>query len=111
MRLCGSFAQVCKLAHAEQRSQGDTDAGQSLAPALLAIDHADRVPDREAGLPQRLHRSHCGPAGRDDVLDETRQISLVEGSLELVARPVALGTLRTITNGSPEASEAAAASV
>jgi len=37
-----------------ERTQAHAETGESVRPALLAIDHADRVPDDQTGFPQGL---------------------------------------------------------
>src|SRR5436190_17742469 len=93
MRFCGTFCAFCEVRDAEKCPQMHTFAGESIDSSLLPVDDADCVPHPETGLAQGCHRFQRGACGRDHVLDETGQIALLEGPLELLARPVALRLL------------------
>ena len=84
--------------------------GERVGPTLLPVDDADRVPDDEAGGPQRLDGAEQRAAARDDVLDQADALALLERPLDPVPVPYAFASSRTIRKGRPEASEAAAAS-
>ena len=57
---------------------------------LLAIDHADRCPTDEPGLPERLHGLLRRASARDDVLDEAHLFPGLELAFDPVLGPVAL---------------------
>ena len=90
MRVSGVFFHGQQFSWREERAQADPDPGQRVRPALLTVDHADRVPDDEPGRPQRLDRLRERAPGGDDVLDQAEQLALLEGPLDPVSRPVRL---------------------
>ena len=53
MRFCGSFSRILEVARTKHRAEGHVVAGQSRRPALLAVDYADRLLDRQAGITER----------------------------------------------------------
>src|SRR5437868_10630524 len=72
MRFCGDFGRFQKVARTENRPQANSLARQGVRAALLAVDDADRRSDDQTDLTQRLNRLEQGPAGGDDILDETQ---------------------------------------
>jgi hypothetical protein len=74
---------------------------QRVDPSLFAIDHADGRVAAKPGLAQRLHRRDSRAAGRDDVLDETDELTFRVAAFEPVRRAVFLRLLADDQERSP----------
>src|SRR5207302_6747608 len=77
-------------ARTENRPQANSLARQGVRAALLAVDDADRRSDDQTDLTQRLNRLEQGPAGGDDVLDETHAFPSLVHAFDSVRRPILL---------------------
>ena len=110
MRVCGLLTRPEDVTCPKERRERDPSGGESLHSALLPIDHADGPIAPETGLPERLDRGDRGAAARDHVLDEADRLAGLPEALEARSVPYSLASLRTMRNGSPDASEAEAAS-
>ena len=58
-----------ELPRRDERAQSDAEPGERVSSAVLAIHHADGIPNDEACGTQRLDRARESAARRDDVLD------------------------------------------
>ena len=65
MRFCGGFLGRKPLSCPEKRYETGPSARESVGPAFLAIDHADRDPALQPGLAKSLERFHRGTARSD----------------------------------------------
>src|SRR5688572_8439807 len=90
MRVCGTFTTRQEFSSPIERPQTHAETGESVGPALLAIDHADRISDLETGLTQRADRLEKRTSGGDDVLDQTDELARLERPLDAVGRAVLL---------------------
>src|SRR5215210_6030175 len=91
--VCGAFGRVEQLRRAKERPQTYSRARQRVAPALLAVDHADGRSDLQARLAQAFDRCDRRASGGDDVLDQARPPARFEDALEPVGRAVVLRLL------------------
>src|SRR6186997_1438087 len=91
MRFCGGFRRRQQVSCPKQGHETGSTARQSVDPALLAIDHADRDSALQTGFANRIQSLDGGSAGGDDVLDEADTLTRLERSLEPVRGSVLLG--------------------
>src|SRR5437588_7249089 len=93
MRFCGTFWGVLDLARTENRAKLHRLPGQSLHPALLAVDHTDRRVHDETGVANRRNGVEERPAGGDHVLDEADELAVLVSAFEAIRGAVLLRRL------------------
>src|SRR5262249_33097229 len=90
-----------KLRREEERTEPDGYARQSVDATLLAVYHADRVRNPQAGLAERRDRLDRRPARGHHVLDQADALAPLERALDAVAGAVALRLAAPDREGGP----------
>src|SRR3990170_1857579 len=91
MLFCGGFSHLQQLTGTKERPETHSETRESVGAALFPVDDTDRISDYEALVSERRHGLRESSAGRDDVLEETHQLALLEWALDPFCRAVFLG--------------------